>query len=67
MGFPRASICANRLSMAESVRDIDGLGLAELKRLLLQVLQENAQLKNSIAALRDENARLKGLKSLPPA
>lgn len=51
--------------MAESLRDIDGLGLADLKLLLLQVLEENAQLKNSIAALRDENARLKGLKGKP--
>ena len=44
--------------MAESLRDIDGLGLADLKLLLLQVLEENARLKNSIAALRDETANL---------
>ena len=53
--------------MAESPRDIDGLELAELKLLLVQVLEENAQLKNANEALREEIARLKGLKSLPPA
>ncbi len=48
--------------MAESARYIDGLGLDDLKTLLVQVLEENAQLKREIQALRDENARLKGLK-----
>ena len=50
--------------MAESPR-IDGLGLEELKSLLVQVLEDNARLKAEVAALRDENARLKGLKGRP--
>ena len=53
--------------MSESPRDIDGLGLDELKKLVVQVLEDNARLKEENAALREEIARLKGLKSLPPA
>jgi hypothetical protein len=51
--------------MAESHKTIDGLGLEELKLLLVQVLEDNARLKEEVAALRDENARLKGLKGRP--
>jgi hypothetical protein len=51
--------------MAESLTDIDELGVEELKNLLLQVLEENAQFKREIQDLRDENARLKGLKGKP--
>ncbi len=51
--------------MAESPRNVDGLGLEELKSLLVQVLEDNARLKAEVAALRDENARLKGLKGRP--
>ncbi|MCP5039291.1 MAG: hypothetical protein GY945_16995, partial [Rhodobacteraceae bacterium] len=51
--------------MSESPHDIDGLGLDELKALLVRVLEENAQLKKEVQALRDENARLKGLKGKP--
>jgi hypothetical protein len=50
--------------MAESPR-IDGLGLEELKSLLVQVLEDNARLKAENAELRDEIARLKGLKGRP--
>jgi hypothetical protein len=50
--------------MAESPR-IDGLGLEELKSLLVQVLEDNARLKAEVAALREENGRLKGLKGRP--
>jgi hypothetical protein len=50
--------------MAESP-DIDEVGLEELKSLLLQVLEDNARRKAEAAALRDENARLKGLKGRP--
>ena len=50
--------------MAESP-DIDGLGLGELKSLLVQVLEDNARLKAENADLRDEIARLKGLKGRP--
>ena len=50
--------------MAESP-DIDGVGLEELKSLLVQVLEDNAGLKAEVAELRDENARLKGLKGRP--
>ena len=51
--------------MAESPWIVDGLGLEDLKSLLVQVLEDNARLKAEVAALRDENARLKGLKGRP--
>ena len=51
--------------MAESTRDISGVGLEELKALLLQALEDNARLKAENAALREEIARLKGLKGRP--
>jgi hypothetical protein len=51
--------------MAESTRDISGLGLAELKALLVQALEANARLKAENAELREEIARLKGLKGRP--
>jgi hypothetical protein len=51
--------------MAESIREISRLGLEELKALLLQVLEDNARLKAENAALREEIARLKGLKGRP--
>ncbi|MFZ1101750.1 MAG: hypothetical protein WAN86_02565 [Hyphomicrobiaceae bacterium] len=50
--------------MAESPR-IEGLGLEELKSLLVQVLEDNARLKTENSELRDEIARLKGLKGRP--
>ena len=40
--------------------DIDGLGLAELKSLVLELLAERSEFQRTIAALRDEIARLKG-------
>jgi hypothetical protein len=51
--------------MAESIREISGLSLEELKALLLQVLEDNTRLKAENAALREEIARLKGLKGRP--
>jgi hypothetical protein len=51
--------------MAESPPDIDGLGLSELKSLLLQAYEKLAQRDAEIAALRGELARLKGLKGRP--
>ena len=51
--------------MAESPRNVDGLGLEELKSLLVQVLEEVARLKTENAELREENARLEGLKGRP--
>ena len=51
--------------MAESPKTIDGLGLEELKSLLVQVLEDFARLKAECADLREENARLKGLKGRP--
>jgi hypothetical protein len=40
--------------------NIDGLSPAELKLLVVRLLEEVADLRRTIAALRDENARLKG-------
>ena len=40
--------------------DIDALSLAELKSLVLQLFEEGAELRRTVAALRDEIARLKG-------
>ena len=51
--------------MAESPRTVDGLGLEELKSLLVQAFEEIARLKSENADLRDEIARLKGLKGRP--
>ena len=51
--------------MAESPKTVDGLGLEELKLLVVQVLEANAQLKTENAELRDEIARLKGMKGRP--
>ena len=51
--------------MTELIRDISVLGLEELKALLLEVLEDNARLKAENAALREEIARLKGLKGRP--
>ena len=46
--------------------DIDGLPSAELKQLVLKLLEENAEQTRVIAELREEVARLKGLKGRPP-
>src|SRR5215468_5221771 len=51
--------------MAESLPATDGLGLAELKSLLLQAYEKIAQRDAEIVALREELARLKGLKGRP--
>ena len=40
--------------------DIDALSPAELKSLVLKLLEEGAELRRTVAALRDEIARLKG-------
>ena len=46
--------------------DIDELSPSELKQLVLALLEENAEQKRVIAELREEVARLKGLKGRPP-
>ncbi len=51
--------------MAESPPDIEALSLDELKRLVLRLLEEVASLTAENAALREEIARLKGLKGRP--
>ncbi len=51
--------------MAKSLLDMDGLSLDDLKLLLLRALEEISALKLENAALREEIARLKGLKGKP--
>ena len=46
--------------MAGSPPDIEGLGLDDLKVLVLQLLEENAALRAEVAVLGEEIARLKG-------
>jgi hypothetical protein len=45
--------------------DIDGLSLATLKALVVQLLSKVAEQERLIAELRQENARLKGLSGRP--
>ncbi len=51
--------------MAGSPPDIDALDVEGLKSLLVRVLEDNAALRAEVAALREENRRLKGLKGPP--
>ena len=51
--------------MVDLPGDIDELSFAGLQRLVLQVLEENARLRSENEALREEIARLKGLKGRP--
>src|SRR4051812_25052338 len=51
--------------MGESPRTVDGLGLEELKSLLVQALEDAARLRAENDALREEMARLKGLNGRP--
>ncbi len=51
--------------MAESPPDLEALDLDDLKRLVVQLLEEIAALRAETAALREEIARLKGLKGRP--
>ncbi len=51
--------------MGESPPDVDDLGLDELKKLVVQLLEQIAALTLENAALREEIARLKGLKGRP--
>ena len=51
--------------MTGSPQDLDGVGLDELKRLLLEALAKISELTEKNAALRAEIARLKGLKGPP--
>ena len=59
------SFAGSLLGITESAKDMSGLGLEELKALLVQALEENARLKAENAELREETARLKGLKGRP--
>ncbi len=52
-------------AMAESLPDIEALSLDDLKRLVLHPLEEKVALRAEIMGLREEIARLKGLKGRP--
>ena len=51
--------------MAESPADLDALDLDDLRRLVVQLVEEDARLRAENSALREEIARLKGLKGPP--
>ena len=51
--------------MGESVANIDVLSVDDLKKLVVEVFEANAELRAENAVLRDEIARLKGLKGRP--
>jgi hypothetical protein len=51
--------------MSGSRPDFDSLGFDDLKKLVLRLAEENAALRADVAALREENRRLKGLKGPP--
>lgn len=54
-----------RSGMAGSTPDVEALGLDDLKKLTLRLLEQTASLQSENAALREEIARLKGLKGRP--
>ena len=51
--------------MADSPPDVEGLGLDDLKSLVVRLVEQNAALNAENVALREEIARLKGLKGPP--
>lgn len=51
--------------MGESTQDVDGLGLDDLKALVLRLMERVAAVEAENAALRQEVRRLKGLKGPP--
>jgi Transposase IS66 family len=62
--LPDAGRLDSKLSMVIPP-EIDGLPSAELKQLVVKLLEQNAEQKRVIAELREEIARLKGLKGRP--
>src|SRR5271170_4754477 len=51
--------------MVKRPQDIDALPPEQVKQLTIGLLEEVARLSAEVAALREENARLKGLKGKP--
>ena len=63
--FQRDSIADSLWAWPNHSKDISGLGLDELKALLVQALEKVARLEKENAELREEIAQLKGLKGRP--
>ena len=62
--MPRRGLVRFNLCMT-APGEISGLSSAELQQLVLKLLSENAEQKRAIVELREEIARLKGLKGRP--
>jgi hypothetical protein len=62
--LPRRGAARFKLAVTAPA-DLDDLSPTELKQLVLKLLAENAEQKRQIAELREEIARLKGLKGRP--
>ena len=64
LGFTADSNCASRLAHGR-ITPHRRAWPRRAEVVVVQVLEDNARLKAEVAALRDENARLKGLKGRP--
>src|SRR3954467_2329270 len=54
------------MTIRPALPNLEDLSAAELRSLVVSLLESVAQLEAKVAALTEENARLKGLKGRPP-